>query len=82
MGDTSRKNLILYKQNLGDLGILMSDHGKLSDVVLFDSKKKWLYLIETVMSHGPMTPKRTVELSRMFTTVNVGLIYVSAFPDF
>lgn len=29
-----------------------------------------------------MTPKRIVELSRMFTKVNVGLIYISAFPDF
>ena len=82
LGDTSRKNLILDKQNLGDLGISLSDHGKLPDVVLFDSKKKWLFLIEAVTSHGPMTPKRTVELSRMFTRDDVGLIYVSAFPNF
>src|SRR3972149_3863269 len=53
MGDTSRKNLILDKQNLA-----------------------------TVTSHGPMTPKRTVELSHMFTKDDVGLIYVSTFLDF
>lgn len=81
-GDTSRKNLILDQQNLSKLGISMSDHGKLPDVVLFDQKKKWLFLIEAVTSHGPMTPKRFIELRLMFSNARAGLIFVSAFPDF
>jgi type II restriction enzyme len=82
LGDTSQKNLILDKQNLDGLGISLNDHDKLPDVVLFDSKKKWLFLIEAVTSHGPMTPKRVEELSRVFFNADTGLIYVSAFPDF
>lgn len=82
LGDTSRKNLILDKKNLGDLGISLSDHDKLPDVVLFDPPRKWLFLVEAVTSHGPVTPKRVVELNSMFSKAAVGLIYVSAFPDF
>jgi hypothetical protein len=35
-----------------------------------------------VTSHGPVTPKRQVELDDMLKDCPAGLIYVSAFPDF
>ena len=82
MGDTARKNLLLDKAGLSQLGIAIADHGKLPDVVLYDIKRKWLFLIEAVTSHGPMTPKRIVELEEMLSACLVGTVYVSAFPDF
>ena len=82
LGGTSQKNLILDKQHLDGLGLSLCDHNKLSDVVLFDPKKKRLFLIEAVPSHGPMTPKRVHELSRMFQKADAGLVFVSALPDF
>lgn len=51
-------------------------------MVLLDSSKNWLFLIEAVTSHGPMNPKRVFELQKMFTDSKCGKIFVSAFPDF
>src|SRR3989344_618023 len=41
-----------------------------------------LLLVEVVTSHGPMTPKRLVELEEMFSKCDLGKVFVSAFPDF
>jgi hypothetical protein len=40
-----------------------------------------LFLIEAVTSHGPVSPKRWVELEKAFKDCTVGLVYVTAFPD-
>jgi type II restriction enzyme len=48
---------------------------------LFDSKKKWLYMIEAVTAHGPVSPKRHMELEKLLKNCRVGKIYVTAFPD-
>lgn len=82
LGDTAKKNLYLDTKVLTELNIPITDHDKLPDVVLYEPDKKWLYLIEAVTSHGPMTPKRIVELEEMFKNSGCGLVYVTAFPDF
>ncbi len=51
-------------------------------MVIYDESKNWLYLIEAVTSHGPMSPKRVVELEKFLKKCKAGKIYVSAFPDF
>ncbi|MEP7338195.1 MAG: BsuBI/PstI family type II restriction endonuclease [Acidobacteriota bacterium] len=81
LGDTAKKNFFLDADRLTRLGISLNDHDKLPDVVLYDEARNWLFLIEAVTSHGPMTPKRVVELGKMFTPCQAGCIYVSAFPD-
>lgn len=81
-GDTARKNLFCNDQLLSEMGIQLCDHDKLPDVILFDKKRKWLFLIEAVTSHGPMTPKRILELGAIFEKTSLGLVFVSAFPDF
>jgi hypothetical protein len=48
---------------------------------LYDPKRGWLFLIEAVTSHGPVTPKRVIELEAILKGA-AGLVYVSAFPDF
>lgn len=82
LGDTAKKNLIIDYASFVLLNVDISDHNKLPDVVLLDSDKKWLFLVEAVTSHGPMNPKRVYELQDMFKDSNHGLIFVSAFPDF
>jgi len=82
LGDTAKKNLYIDEKALADLGIPITEHDKLPDIVLFDSKKKWLFLIEVVTSHGPMSPKRVVELEVMLKNCKVGKVFVTAFPDF
>lgn len=82
LGDTAKKNLIIDEEHLKELCIVVTDHDKLPDVVLFDSKRNWLFLIEAVTSHGLVTPKRMMELDKMLSQCASGKVYVSAFLDF
>lgn len=81
LGDTAKKSIVMQMQRLVALGIPVSEHDKLPDVVLFDASRRWLFLVEAVTSHGPMTPKRIVELSALLGDNTVGLIFITAFPD-
>lgn len=82
VGDTAKKDLYIDKSSLKKLGIPIDEHNKLPDVVLYDKRKNWLFLIEAVTSHGPVSPKRIVELEKMLKDCKTGKIYVTAFPDF
>ena len=82
IGDTAKKYLYIDNKGLEKLGIPIDEHGKLPDVVLYDKKRNWLFLIEVVTSHGPVSPKRIIELEEMLRKCDTGKIYVTAFPDF
>jgi hypothetical protein len=58
------------------------NHDELPDVVLYDPEKDWLFLIEAVTSHGPVSPKRHAELERMLRDCPAERVYVTAFLDF
>ena len=81
VGDTGDKHGFFDKPSLASLGVLLDNHGKLPDVVIYMPDKNWLLLIESVTSHGPVDSKRQIELARLFKNCTAGLIYVSAFPD-
>lgn len=82
LGDTAQKNLYTNTNKLEELGISITQHSKLPDVILLDVKKDWIFLIEAVTSHGPMNPKRILELEKLFAKCKKGIVYVSAFLDF
>lgn len=82
LGDTAKKTLILDKPIFAKLGMPVSEHGKFPDVILYDAKKKWLFLIEAVTAHGPVSPKRQFELEKLFEKCKATKIYVTAFLDF
>jgi len=87
IGDTASsrneggKFLHLEEEYLLKLGVPPMSHEKLPDIVIFDEDKEWLFLIEAVTSHGPVSPKRLVELEKAFKECKVGIVYVTAFPD-
>jgi len=81
LGDTAKKNLYIDTKFLADLGVNITKHEKLPDIILYDCNNKWLFLIEVVTSHGPMTPKRVIELEEMFKACDIGKVFVTAFPD-
>lgn len=81
LGDSANKNLLIDTNELANLKIPITKCNKLPDVVLYDPSRQWLFLIEAVISHGPMSPKRVLELEKMLIECNAGFIYVSAFPD-
>lgn len=66
---------------LAGLGVDVDAHGKMPDVVLYFREKKWLLLVESVTSHGPVDGKRHAELTQLFSDAKAGLVYVTAFPN-
>ncbi|MGH2508377.1 MAG: BsuBI/PstI family type II restriction endonuclease [Ktedonobacteraceae bacterium] len=79
-GDTGEKWGYFDAVLLAKLGVNVDTHGKMPDVVLFDPKRKWLVLVESVTSHGPVGGKLHAELAKLFADSTAGLVYVTAFP--
>lgn len=81
LGDTGAKEDFFKPERLAELGVTANRKGKLPDVILYWSRKDWLLLIESVISHGAVDSKRHNELATLFAEATSGLIYVTAFPD-
>ena len=82
LGDTAEKNLLINDVGLRKIGIKITRHDKLPDIVLHQDKRHRLFLIEVVTSHGPMSPKRVVELDGFLADCTEKVVYVSVFQDF
>ena len=82
VGDTIKKDLVKDIAKLTELGVEITLHDKLPDVILYREDTNWIYFIESVTSVGPMTPKRIIEIQGMTKEVHAGKIFVTAFPDF
>lgn len=82
VGDTTQKDLVKRVERLEELGISITLHDKMPDVVLYQPEKNWIFFIEAFTSRGPMDPKRILELSEMTKGVKAGKIFVTAFLDF
>lgn len=79
-GDTGDKWGYFDAPLLASLGVVVDTHGKMPDVVLYHSGMRWLLLVESVTSHGPVDGKRHSELNRLFAGASAGLVFVTAFP--
>ena len=82
LGDTADKRLLIATNILMQMNIPEMKHDKLPDVLLFDQRRNWLFLIEAVTSHGPVSAKRHAELEVMLKDCPAGRVYVTAFMDF
>lgn len=80
VGDTGDKWGYFDDALLASLGAKVDPHGKMPDVIIYDPAKDWLLLIEAVTSHGPVDPKRRVELEELFAPIRDKIVYVTAFP--
>ncbi len=80
VGDTGDKWGYFDEERLDNLGVNVDLHGKMPDVILHDTMRDWLLLVESVTSHGPVDGKRHAELSALFAESTAGLVYVTAFP--
>jgi adenine-specific DNA-methyltransferase len=82
LGDTAKKRLIHDAEFLRKLGVPELHHDKLPDVVLYDKSRQWLFLIEAVTTHGPVSPKRHAELEATLKLCKAARVYVTAFMNF
>lgn len=81
IGDTEDKDLYMNETDLRLLNIPVSEHSKLPDIIIADEKREWLFLIEVVTSHGPVSAKRLIELEEFTKTCPYGTVYVTAFQS-
>jgi hypothetical protein len=81
VGDTGDKWGLFEIDKLTELGVEVSKHGQMPDVLLYDREKNWLFLIESVTSNGPIDSRRYEELTRLFAGSSANLVFVTAFPD-
>ena len=82
LGDTDLKSKHVDSEGLERVGFPITKHDKLPDLVLLDEKRAWLFLVEVVTSHGPVSAKRHMELEEVLASCSCGRVYVSAFPSF
>lgn len=82
VGDTAHKALHVATNQLDSLGLRISENEKLPDIVLHDSARNWLFLIEAVSTSGPISPKRVVDLGDWLADSPVEPIFVTAFLNF
>lgn len=82
LGDTAKKDIFIDKDALESLGIPYSVHDKFPDVILHHEGNGWLFLIEAVTTHGPISPGRLAELRGMLGGCALSPVFVTAFHDF
>lgn len=82
LGDTAKKDLHVEQQRLLEVGLSLTEHDKLPDIVLHDRGRNRLFLIEAVTSHGPVDGKRLTEFEALLKSCRATPVYVSAFLDF
>lgn len=87
LGDADRvrnsggKLLHMDSKAFDDLNIETLDKGKLPDVMVYDPKNNWLFLIEAVTSSGEISAKRHEQLTSLFSDCSAGIVFVTAFPS-
>ncbi len=81
IGDAENKFLHLDADYLERLGVAIPAPAKMPDVVVHDTKRNWLLLIEAVTSAGPVDRKRRKELKELFVGCKAGLVFVTAFSN-
>jgi adenine-specific DNA-methyltransferase len=79
VGDAANKFVIYEQERLAQLGVPITIHDKLPDIILYNGEKNWLYLIEAVTAHGPVSHKRKHELEKLLKNCNAKRVYISAF---
>lgn len=79
IGDTENKFVHLEAAGLAALGVTLDSAAKIPDVIVHDTKRNWLLLIEAVTSAGPVDGKRRKELKDLFAGCKAGLVFVTAF---
>src|SRR6266478_7446324 len=81
IGDAESKFLHLEVAYLKGLGVVIAPSAKMPDVVVHDTRRNWLLLIEAVTSAGSVDGKRRKELKDLFKGCKAGLVFVTAFLD-
>jgi len=81
IGDADTKWAVFEEHALSSLGVVVNEHGKMPDLVVYMPGRNWLILMGAASTHGPVDAKRHGELSSLFGNSTAGLVYVSCFES-
>ncbi|MGI8635021.1 MAG: BsuBI/PstI family type II restriction endonuclease [Segetibacter sp.] len=81
IGDTSNKLLHIELEKLEKIRFFKLSNEELPDIIAYNKKKNWLYLIEVVFSSGPMSEERVFELKKLLKDCTADLIFVTVFTS-
>lgn len=83
LGDTERKFRYVNESLLKSLGIYLDPHDKIPDVLLYSKKENIIYVVEVVVSRGPVSEDRISDIEEILFRRGrkVGVHYFSAFPN-
>lgn len=79
LGDTAQKQLYCDDFRLKQLQFFELSHGTLPDIIAYDSKSNWLYVIEAVHSSGVIDELRLLKLQELTKNCTAEIIYITAF---
>lgn len=79
--DTENSFVHLETTGLAALGVTLDSVANIPNVIVHDTKRNWLLLIEAVTSAGPIDGKRRKELKDLFAGCKAGLVFVTAFES-
>lgn len=79
IGDTLKKILHIEREELKKLNFFELSHDFLPDIIAYNPKSNWLYLIEAVHSSGPMSEVRVLELKKTLKNCSAQIIFVTCF---
>jgi len=82
LGDSSDKSLHVEHRELAALGVPITKHDKLPDVLIHLPARNWLLVIEAVTASGPVSPKRKRDLEAFLSKCRAGRVYITAFQNF
>lgn len=81
VGDAADKYLLREDDKLKELGFFELTHDSLPDIVAYNEKKNWVFLIEAFFTSGPMSEERILELKKALKSCSAGLVFVTAFTS-
>jgi hypothetical protein len=81
IGDASQKTVFIKKERLEELNFFELAHDRLPDIVAYDPKRGWVFLIEAVHSSNPVSHLRHLQLEQLTSKCTAGVVFVSAFQD-
>ncbi|KAB5607944.1 BsuBI/PstI family type II restriction endonuclease [Bifidobacterium jacchi] len=79
--DTDHRHGVIDAELMGRLGIVLKARAKAPDVIAWDAKRGWLFLMEAASTHGPVDVTRKAELRALFAGQWDEVVLVSCFPD-
>ncbi len=81
LGDTEKKHLFIDEPALAALGLPKPSREMLPDILAYDPRRNWLFVIEAVHSSNPIGAIRHKKLQELTRDCSAGCIYVSAFEN-